>query len=133
MGIKMSETTHTEIEGTKFAFIPIIPFEKWAEGKMGMKKFDILSHKDKNKIFLRWKWGFEDDITNENLDMSEKASLYLFKDDDLNQLSEAWRFHIQHKRNFDRICYATKGRIGFITKNNPLIDKLVEEFDARTV
>ena len=126
----MKEIEHTEIEGTRFALVPIIPFEKWAEGKMGMNKFDILSHRDKRKIFLRWKWGFEDDITNENLDMSEKASLYLFKDDDLSQLSEEWRFHIQNKRNFDRICYETKKRIGLITKGNPLVDKLVDAFDA---
>ncbi len=126
----MREIEHTEIEGARFALIPIIPFEEWAGKKMGMDKFNALSRRDKEKIFLRWKWGFGDEVANESLEMNEKATLYLFKDSDLNDLSEVYRFHIQGKRRFDRICYETKLRIGLIFKSNPLVDKIVNEFDA---
>ena len=123
---------HTEINGVPFALTPIIPFEEWIQIKYGSwDKFNALSRRDKEKIFLRWKWGFTEEGINEGLEVSEKQTLYLFKDSDLSDLSEAIKFHIENKRNFDRICYETKKRIGLIFKSNPLIDKLIDTFDAR--
>ena len=123
---------HIEINGVSFSLIPIIPFEEWVEARHGhYEKFISLSHRDKEKIFLRWKWGFNDERMNEGLESSEKATLYQFKDRDLTGESEPWRFHIEHKRDFDRICYETKERIGLIFKPNPLMDKVIDAFDAR--
>ena len=123
----MRENKSMEIEGVSFTLIPIVSFEKWAEEKMGMNKFEALSKRDKYKIFLRWKWGFFDEKTNEELELSEKEILYRFKD---SNLSGALKFNLQHKRQFDRICYDTKIKIGLINKPNPLVDKLVKTFDA---
>lgn len=123
---------HTEINGTKFALIPIIPFEHWInERYSNFEKFNSLSKKDKEKIFLRWKWGLSDDRINEELDFNEQHALYLLKDNDLSTMKEEVKFHIQQKRIFDRICYETKKRIGIIFTHNPLIDKIIDTFDAK--
>lgn len=125
---------HTEINGVNFSLIPVIPFEEWLQLRYGgMNKFNALSHKDKEKIFLRWKWGFNDERANDGLELSEKQTLYFFKDNDLSKLSEPWKFHIQHKRDFDKICYETKKRIGLIFTSNPLVNKLIDTFDATEV
>ncbi len=124
--------THTEINGVSFSLIPIVPFEEWIESRYGnLDKFNTLSKKDKYKLFLRWKWGFTDERVNEELDSNEKEILYRFKDSDLNELSEVLKFHLNHKRQFDRICYDTKIKIGLIIKSNPLVDKLIDTFDAK--
>ena len=123
---------HIEIDGTSWTVIPIIPFEEWIQMRYGnWDKFNTLPRKDKEKLFLRWKWGFTDERANESLELSEKATLFQFKDSDLSDLSDAWRFHIQNKRDFDRICYETKKRIGLIFKSNPLVDKIIDTFDAQ--
>lgn len=130
----MTERTieHTEVNGVGFSLIPIIPFEEWIQIRYGSwDKFNALSKKDKGKIFLRWKWGFDKEQNNEELELSEKQTLYLFKDSNLTDLSEPVKFHIEYKRSFDRICYETKKRIGLIFKSNPLVDKLIDTFDAR--
>jgi len=125
---------HIEINGVSFSLIPIIPFEEWVEARHGhYEKFISLSRRDKEKIFLRWKWGFNDERINEGLESSEKATLNQFKGRELNGESEPWRFHIEHKRDFDRICYETQKRIGLIFKSDPLVDKLIDDFDARKV
>lgn len=123
---------HTEIDGIGFSLISIVPLEEWLQARYGgMDKFDKLSHRDKEKIFLRWKYGFTDEWANEELELTEKQTLFQFKDSDLSDLSEAVKFHIQHKRNFNRICYETKKRIGLIRQKNPLVDKVIQEFDAK--
>src|SRR3990167_9953273 len=122
---------HTDIEGTTFTLIPIIRFEDFVIKKYNtLVKFNDLSLKDREKIFLRWKWGFDDDRANEELNLNEKQILFLFKDKDLGELNGVWKFHIEHKQQFDRICYATKSRIGLTYQRNPTIDKLTEVFDA---
>jgi len=128
----IAEIEHKEINGHSFALIPIIPFEDWFTQRIGnMEKFYKLTHKDKEKIFLRWKEGSQDEKANEQLDFSEITTLALFKDGDLSQLRPAWRFHIEQKRNFARICQETKERLGLIeTKYNPLVEKIVDTFNA---
>lgn len=123
---------HTKKNGVSFTLIPIIPFEDFIEKRYKTwDKFNDLSLKDKEKIFLRWKWGFEDERANEELDLNERQILFLFKDNDLSQEKEAIKFHLECKRNFDSICYRTKLRIGLIYQRNPTTDKLAETFDAR--
>ena len=131
----MIDNEHKEIDGVSWTLIPIIPFEKWVEARHsgGMDKFKTLSRRDKEKVFLRWKWGWTDERANEGLEITEKTTLYQFKDNDLSEESPTIKFHIEHKRNFNRICYATKQRIGLIFKNNPLVDKLIDTFDAAEV
>lgn len=123
---------HTEVGGYGMTLVPIIPFENWLELRFGsVDKFDALSKKDKEKIFLRWKWGFNDERTNEELELSEKLILFQLKDNDLSELSEGVRFYILNKRNFERICFETKKRIGLIFQSNPEVEKLANIFNAK--
>ena len=127
----MIDNEHKEIDGVSFTLIPIIPFEEWVEKRhSGMEKFKTLSRRDKEKVFLRWKWGFDDARANEGLELSEKQILYQFKEGNLSAENPAIRFHIECKLNFDRVCYETKKRIGLIFKSNPLVNKLVDTFNA---
>lgn len=130
----MKDWKHTEINGTHFTLIPIIPFEQWCSRKYGnMDKFMSLTPKDREKVFLRWKWGHDENMDNESLESSERATLFQFKDADLSTLSEAIRFHIENKLMFDEICEYTKRRIGLIQERNPRIDKVMETFSGNFV
>lgn len=115
-----------------FCLQKIILFENWVETRFGsMDKFDALSKKDKEKVFLRWKWGFNDERTNEELELNEQGILFRFKDDGLSKFSEGVKFHIENKRQYDRICYETKKRIGLIFQSSPLAEKVAKIFDAK--
>jgi len=131
----MTEIEHKEIDGYWFALIPIIPFEDWFTQRFGkMDKFYQLNRKDKEKIFLRWKWGFLDDRANEQIDFTEIATLNHYKDCDLSKLSEGWRFYIVQKRNFARICQETRKLLGLTeVEYNPLVEKVIETYDGREI
>ena len=117
---RMKDCQHTDIEGTNFSLLPIIPFETWLqENYKKANEFYKFTKQDKEKIFLRWKWGFMDERANENLEAGEQATIYLFKDAELNQLSETWKFYIEQKLLFNKICIETKKRIGLIEGYNP--------------
>jgi hypothetical protein len=123
---------HTEIAGMRFCLIPIVQFEEWLVHKhQSLDKFNSLKRDDKEKVFLRWKWGFEDDNVNEALEFSERVTLKQFKDQDISLLPEATRFHVEHKQAFDLICQDIKQRIGLIKVPNPIVDKVADAFEAK--
>ncbi len=85
----ITNAEHIEIEGTGFCLVKIMLFEEWIIKKYhSLEKFNGLQRADKEKVFLRWKWGYEDDTMNDGLEISEKTTLRLFKDQDLSALSE---------------------------------------------
>ena len=127
----MKDWQHTEIEGVNFALFPITPFETWLqENYRKANEFYGLTKKDKEKIFLRYKWGYMDERANEGLEINEQGTLRLFKDADLSQLSEAWKFYIEQKLLFNQICFETKKRIGLIEPYNPLAEKVKQIFES---
>jgi len=130
----MTERTieHIEVEGARYSVIPIVKFEDWLNTRYGgMEKFRALSRKDKDAIFLRWKWGFEDARANEGTEINERSILRLFKDDDLSNVSKLLQFHIGNKRKFDSICEDARDRIGLSYKQDPLVDDISKKFNAK--
>ena len=119
------ETKHIEIDNHQFSLISIIPFKDWYIQHFGkMEKFYQLNRRDKEKIFLRWKWGFMDERANEQVDFTEIATLSYYKDCDLSKLPHAWRYHIEQKRNFAWISQETREQLGLTEiQYNPLVSE----------
>ncbi len=125
---------HKEVSGTNFTVVHMMPFEEWL--KRNGKTMDMLmqlKRPDREKIFLRWKWGFTDDQANEDLELSEKAILRMFQGDDLNELPEATRFHLQMKFKFEAHCQEVKKRIGLIVVHDERLTKIMTMFNAEPV
>jgi len=58
-----------------FILVTKKPFEDWLLGKMNLREFKNLGPQEKRELFLCWKWGFTNKISNEALEGSEKETL----------------------------------------------------------
>jgi len=125
--------TFVEVGGYEFIEKKIILFMEWMNQRFGSyDKFLKLGFKDKEKMFLRWKWGFQDDRANEQCEITEKGILFQFKDADLDALSsKALAFALKEKRNFDAICFKVRQEIGLYRKDDPMVDRVTKQFDAK--
>lgn len=120
-----------EINGMSFTKQKIIPFNNWLKRqKTNMNDLMNLSLKERELIFLRWKWGLSD-AANESLENTEQHILFMIKDWDLTKESDEYRFHFEHKRNFNRICYEIKKQIGLAElPKDENIEKIKSYFGA---
>lgn len=128
---------HTEIEGVSFMLEKIILFEVWI--KKNYSSFDSflnLKDKDKEKIFLRWKWGLSDE-SNPFLESSERHTLHILQGTDLSRLSEALQYYFNNKVAFDKYCKEVREQIGLVYRKTEELPEVAQQalsiFDGRVV
>lgn len=105
---------HVGISGHQFTLINIIPFEDWVvKNYKSFSAFMDLKEKDRETIFLRWKWGLQDESSAE-LESSERQTLRMMHDAKVETMSPGVRYAIENKILFDRYCTDIRRRIGLI-------------------
>ena len=91
------------VKDGKFTYCVIVkkPFKEYLEQR-GTNYGIFLSLKphEKEKIFLRWKWGFTNDNTNHDLELSRKTILGMTKD--VND------YYFDNMRKFEGYCDRVK-------------------------
>ena len=88
-----------------------LAFQTWIEKKYGSyQQFLNLKDSDKEKLFLRWKWGLSDDNANHNLEHTRR---YIMANlEDVEQLPEDIRDYYRIIKRFEDYCYSIKQEIG---------------------
>lgn len=127
---------HIEIEGNSFTILKIISFEEWIRNNYAsFDNFMNLKRKDKEVIFLRWKWGLSDNV-NQDLEASETQTLHLIKDFDLSGIKQDVKFYLENKIVFNKYCFHIKGRIGLLElteEDNVLKNKVIDAFEGKEI
>lgn len=84
----------------------------------GYEDFLRLKDKDKEKIFLRWKYGFTSDEANYAIEVTDRQLLALYKMQNINDIQEkGFRYAIQNKLSFEDRCIKIKKEIGLIKQD----------------
>lgn len=97
-----------------------LSFREWVENRYkDWSAFLELRKKDKEVIFLRWKWGFENENSLRDLETTEQQILHAIREMDISKVDDGIRFYVEKKRRFDRQCYEIKKEIGLAEEPNP--------------
>lgn len=111
MGRNRMNRDHKDLEGYSFTVDVKADFFEWLKlGYGSIDKFMHLSPKDKEEIFLRWKWKFSNSTINRELEMSEQATLQMVRGVEFK--NEGMRSYIDNKAIFDTQCRSVKQSIG---------------------
>lgn len=108
---------------------PKLNFYQWLTKNFGsVDAFMKLKYKDKEKIFLRWKWSLSDEA-NYNLEMSRQSLLHMIENTESKDDSYADYFDKINK--FNKECIKIKESIGLV-KQQPDIytKKVLNAFDG---
>ena len=100
-------------------------FSEYIDTKYGgYDTFLRLKTSDKEKIFLKYKWGQSEDC-NHSLETTRKAIMYTIKDVTEDPNEERKEYFVQ-VRTWEDYCYTVKSDIGLIqpkeTPDNELLD-----------
>lgn len=115
-----------EKSGYRYTVIKPTPFKEYIIDRYGsFSTFNMLKFSDKEKIFLRWKYGFTNEDTNRNLEMTDRLLCSQYKDKNLDEVkNEGMRFHMKQKIWYENYCYETKMEIGLLQKKTPITEQV---------
>jgi len=85
-------------------------FKKWVDDFFS---FQQLSKTDKRILFLRWKWGFSSNETNEALEVTRRGMIDRIKML-IDSPQEDTKYMVNDIVNFESYCYTTMGEIGLV-------------------
>ena len=117
------ERGHKELGGYQFTILPPREdFYRWIEKRGGLHELTRLKTYEKEKVFLKWKWGFSDK-TNQSLEHQVKERMFLFKDTIPD--NEGLRWFVDNTRNNERICFGIRSSLGLVKVKNEAIDQMI--------
>ena len=95
---------------------PMPKFENYISTKYGSyDAFLRLKTTDKEKIFMKYKWGHENDSSNFALEAGRKVLMQLLKSYDPSQdKNEERGLFIKHLREWEQYCFEVKKDIGLV-------------------
>lgn len=100
-----------EIDGVRYTVEKKMPLEGWIKKTFGSyMSFLDLKPPERRKLFLRWKWGFLNNDSNEELESTENYMLMITKDVPFD--NAGMKEHFDRMRNFNAYCYELKKQIG---------------------
>ena len=107
---------HKEIGKVAITISKVVRFKNWIAQTYGSwDAFLKLRPVDKEKVFLRWKFGFENDVSNQALEESEKHTIFMLKEMDIeNKFEKGIAYFLQMKMQFERNCFEIKKEIGLV-------------------
>jgi len=108
----------------------IIPFKIWFERKTTWDNFQKLQYKDKEIIFLRWKWGLSNPEINNSLEEGRKSLMFQIKDMEFGKVDEGLAYYVQTLKDFEILCWKTKKEIGLIKPTDDELSGDVKEVRA---
>lgn len=133
----MLQGEHKSVAGMTFFLQKIIPFDVWLKTRYGksVDAFLGLQRSDKEKVFLRWKWGFSENASNVALEDGEQQTLFMAKDWPCDDPNNPYQYYIGLKRQFDRYCFEVKKQIGIsdIKSDDPQVMAAIETFGGEEV
>ena len=101
----------------------IKPFKKWIDD---FYSFQRLSKNDKRTLFLRWKWGFNSNETNEALEATRRGLIERIKML-IDSPQEDVSYMAKDMVNFENYCYKTMGEIGLVAVKSETRQRLIDE------
>ena len=111
-----SAGSSVEIGGITCTVRKMPPFFDWIRKKYGsLEEFKKLKPNQKDKIFLRWKWGSENDNANESAEATRKMLLKTIKDALPDKMTEFSRWYWDKQREWEERCSGIKDTIGLRT------------------
>jgi len=119
---------HWEIDGYSFTVVKAEPFRHYINRKYGdMDSFLSLKFKDKNRIFLQWKYGFGSYETNIAIEITDRYLYHHYKNTDTD--NEGLKFHIRQKIWYEEYCLDIKRDIGLLERKREVIKEVKELAD----
>lgn len=102
------------VAGQSLAIRRLPSFWEWLNKSKNISRseFSSLSVKDREKMFLRWKWGSSNDDSNRECESTRRGILGQMTDADISRMDTYERHYWSSAKEFDRICRKYKSEIG---------------------
>lgn len=112
---------HIKVGKYCYTVVAKMDFFRWANVRRGLKMDEVtaLRHKDKEKLFLTWKWGFTNDNTNYELESSRRDMMM-----SIDRTTDD--FYFKEIIKWENLCFEIKKQLG-LAQEKKAIDYIVED------
>jgi len=112
---------HIKVGKYGYTVVKKMDFFRWANIRKGLKTDEvrILRPKDKEKLFLTWKWGFTNDNTNYELE-SSRRDMMMSVDRNTDD------FYLREIIDWENWCFDIKRELGLVEEKKA-IDYIIED------